>query len=79
MPTWSRNASEMWHDGQIRDVDYSYAINNLICYGSIKSDISINSELKLPTWLKNDAEWFDEGKISNDEYTNALGYLLDKK
>lgn len=79
MPIWFKNASKMWHDGQIRDVDYSYGLNNLIDYGIIKSHIQINSELKFPAWLKNDAEWFVEGKISNDEYTNALGYLLDDK
>ena len=79
MPTWFKSASKMWHDGQIRDVDYSYAINNLIDYGIIQSSVHVNSELPFPTWLKNDAEWFEEGKISNNEYTNALGYLLDNK
>lgn len=79
MPTWFKSASKMWHDGQIRDVDYSYALNNLIDYGIVQSSVPVNSELKFPAWLKNDAEWFEEGKISNDEYSNALGYLLDSK
>ena len=79
MPAWFKSASKMWHDGQIRDVDYSYAINNLIDYGIIHSSVQVNSELKFPSWLKNDAEWFEEGKISNDDYSNALGYLLDNK
>ena len=79
MPVWFKSASKMWHDGQIRDVDYSYALKNLMDYRIVKSSVSINSELKFPTWLKNDAEWFYEEKISNNEYANALGYLLDKK
>lgn len=79
MPVWFKSASKMWHDGQIRDVDYSYALKNLMDYGIVKSSVSINSELKFSTWLKNDAEWFYEGKISSEEYSNALGYLLDKK
>lgn len=79
IPTWFKNASKMWYDGQIRDLDYSYGIKNLIDYGIIKSSISINSELKFPTWLKNDALWFYEGNISNDEYSNMLEYILENK
>ena len=77
MPIWFKSASEMWHNGEIRDMDYSYGINNLVDYGIVKSNATINSEQKLPEWLKNVAGWFANGEISNDEYSNTLGYLLD--
>ncbi len=57
----------MWHDGQIRDMDYSFSIKNLIDCGIIKSNVMVNTELKLPTWLKNDANWFADNKISKED------------
>lgn len=77
IPIWFKNASKMWYDGQIRDVDYSWGIKNLIEHGVIKSNITPDVEFKLPTWLKNDANWISEGDISKEEYINNLQYLLD--
>ena len=77
IPIWFENASKMWHDGQIRDVDYSWSIKNLIEHGIIKSDIVSDVEFKLPKWLKNDASWFADENISKEEYVNSLQYLLD--
>ena len=79
IPIWFENASKMWHDGQIRDVDYSWSIKNLIEHEIIKSDITSDIELKLPKWLKNDADWFAEGDISKTEYANNLQYLVENK
>lgn len=77
VPPWFKNASKMWHDGQIRDVDYSYAIQNLIDYGIIKTNNHVTPELKIPSWVKTDAMWLSTGQISTDDYTNVLSYLLE--
>ena len=76
IPIWFKNASKMWHDGQIRDVDYSWSIKNLVEQGIITSN-TVNTESKLPAWLKNDANWFTDGVISEEEYVHNLRYLLD--
>lgn len=75
IPIWFNNASKMWHDGEIRDVDYSWSIKNLIEHGIIKSN-DIDIKLKLPSWLKKTANLFVDGEISKEEYVNNLQYLL---
>jgi hypothetical protein len=77
IPVWFKDASKMWHDGQIRDIDYSWSIKNLIEHGIIKSDTVVDTELKLPAWMKNNANWFAEDEISKEEYANNLQYLLN--
>lgn len=75
IPIWFNNASKMWHDGEIRDIDYSWSIKNLIEHEIIKSN-DIDTELKLPSWLKKTANLFVDGEISKEEYVNNLQYLL---
>lgn len=79
MPMWFKNTSQMWSSGQIRNVDYSFSVQNLIYYGVVKTNTPIESELKIPLWVKNDANWFSKGQISDDEYANTLAYILDNK
>lgn len=78
IPIWFQDASKMWHDGQIRDIDYSWSIKNLIEHRIIQSN-DTDVELKLPSWLKKTANVFAEGYISNEDYTNNLQYLLQKR
>ncbi|HEU5220481.1 MAG TPA: hypothetical protein VFU58_00310 [Candidatus Nitrosotalea sp.] len=75
IPIWFNDASKMWHDGEIRDIDYSWSIKNLIEHGIIKSN-DIDTELKLPSWLKKTANLFVDGEISKEEYIDNLQYLL---
>lgn len=75
IPIWFTDASKMWYDREIRDIDYSWSIKNLIEHGIIKSN-DIDTELKLPSWLKKTANSFVEGEISKEEYVNNLQYLL---
>jgi hypothetical protein len=79
IPIWFKNASKMWYDGQIRDIDYSWSIKNLLEHGIIKSNTVADTELKLPAWLKNDANWFAGDDISKEEYANNLQYLVENK
>lgn len=76
IPIWFKDASKMWHDRQIRDIDYSWSIKNLAEHGIITSN-NMNIGSKLPAWLKNNANWFADGLISEEEYVNNLQYLLD--
>lgn len=79
MPAWFKNASQMWRNGQVKDADYSFAIQNLIDYGIVKTNATVGSEMSIPSWVKNDAGFFSRGQISDNEYANALAYLLDNK
>lgn len=78
IPLWFKDASKLWHDGQIRDVDYSYGLENLIATGIIKLN-GTDSISYMPSWLRNDAGWLSSGKISNDEFVNSLEYLIINK
>jgi len=79
MPSWFKDASKLWHDGQIRDADYSHGIQNLIDYGIIKTNGTSDSISYLPSWLRNDAIWLADGKISNEEFENSLEYLINNQ
>ena len=79
IPIWFKNASKMWHDGQVRDIDYSFSVKNLIDHGIVKSNVAVDYEMKFPAWLKNDANWFAGDEISKEEYANILKYLLENK
>ena len=78
IPIWFKDASRLWHDGQIKDIDYSWSIKNLIECGIIKSN-DIDTQLKLPSWLKKTAIGFVEGDVSKEDYANNLQYLLQKE
>jgi len=79
IPSWFKDASRLWHDGQIKDADYSHGIKNLIDYGIIKTNGISDSILHLPSWLQNDAIWLADGKISNEEFENSLEYLINNQ
>ncbi|MFZ1077581.1 MAG: hypothetical protein WAN47_09175 [Nitrosotalea sp.] len=57
--------------GQIRDVDYSHGIKNLIDYGIIKTNSTSDSISYIPSWLRNDANWLADGEISNEEFEGS--------
>jgi len=75
VPTWFKNASQLWHDGQIRDVDYSHAVGNLIDYQVIQTNHTLVST-HLPSWFRNVAGWLSDGKITNDEFVKSMQYLI---
>lgn len=79
MPSWFKDASKLWHDGQIRNVDYSYGIKNLIDYGIIKTNGTSDSISYLPLWLRNAAGWWADGQISNEEFESSLEYLINNQ
>ena len=78
-PSWFKEASELWHDGKIRDIDYSHGIMNMINYGIIKTNDTSDSFSDIPSWVRNDAKWYADGNISNDQYIRSLEYLVNNK
>ena len=78
IPAWFKDASRLWHDDKIREADYFHAVNNLIDYQVINSNMTLD-EGYLPSWLKNDAIWLYDGKISNNEFTNLMQYLINNQ
>jgi len=78
IPTWFKDASTLWHDDQIRNLDYLHAISNLMDYQVIPSSQKLDSS-SLPSWVRNDAGWLSEGKITDAEYVNSVKYLIDNQ
>lgn len=79
MPSWFKDASRLWHDGQIRDIDYTHGIDNLIDCGIIKTNPISDSISYIPSWLRNDAGWLSDGEISNADFENSLAYLINNQ
>ena len=77
IPAWFRDASLSWHDNKIRDVDYAYAIGNLIDYDIIKSE-NTPSSLHFPPWMKNDVNWWNKQLISDGDFTKSLEFMINK-
>lgn len=78
VPGWFIQASSMWKDGKIRDMDYAFGIENLVDYQIIKSN-NTSSFVSIPHWVRSDAALLSNGSISTDEYISMLGYLVDNK
>lgn len=76
IPSWFVDASKMWHDGQIRNIDYYHGIENLEDYGIIKTN-GQDTQTYLPSWLKNDAGWLSDGEISKNEFVNMVNYVIN--
>jgi hypothetical protein len=77
LPDWFKAGSKMWHDGQIRDVDFVYGIDNLMYNGIIQKSNQTSSTILIPSWVKNNASWYADGQISDDEFLNSIQYLIN--
>ena len=77
LPDWFKVCSKMWHDGQIRDVDFAYGIENLVDNGILQKPNQISSTVLIPAWLKNNVDWYTEGQISEDEFLNSIQYMVN--
>jgi len=77
LPDWFKTGSKMWHDGQIRDVDFAYGIENLMNNGIIQKPNQTSSTVLIPAWVKNNANWYADGQISDDDFVNAMQYLIN--
>lgn len=77
LPDWFKVCSKMWHDGQIRDVDFAYGIKNLVDNGILQKPNQISSTVLIPTWLKNNVDWYTEGQISEGEFLNSIQYMVN--
>ena len=77
LPGWFKEASQLWHEGKIRDIDYAYGAENLIEYKVIKTSKAITPALEIPEWFENVADWWANGQITNDEFLNSIQFLLD--
>ena len=67
----------MWHDGQIRDVDFAYGIDNLMDNGIIQKPSQTSSTILIPAWVKNNANWYADGQISEEDFVNSIQYLIN--
>jgi len=79
LPDWFKTGSEMWHDGQIRDLDFAYGIENLMDNGIVQKPTQTSSTIMIPAWVKNIANWYAEGQISEDEFLNSIQYMVNTR
>ena len=77
LPDWFKTGSKMWTEGQIRDVDFAYGIENLMDSGIIQKSNQTSSTVLIPAWVKNNANWYAEGQISEDEFLNSIQYMVN--
>lgn len=75
VPGWFLEATRMWEDGKIRDLDYAHVIENLAGCKIIKPD-NASGYATIPFWVRNDAGLLSQGRISTQEYIEMLGYLV---
>ncbi|HZI70019.1 MAG TPA: hypothetical protein VFD60_02550 [Nitrososphaeraceae archaeon] len=77
LPDWFKMGSKMWHNGQIRDVDFAHGIRNLIDNGIMQKPNQTSTTIWIPSWVKNNANWYADGQITEDEYLNSIQYLIN--
>jgi len=76
LPDWFKTGSKMWYDGQIRDLDFAYGIENLMDNGIMQKPNQTSSTVLIPSWVKNNAHLYAEGQISEDEFLSCMQYLI---
>lgn len=77
LPEWFKEASQLWHDGKIRDMDYAFGVENLIEYKVIKTNKTITPDLEIPEWFEQVAGFWANGHITDDEFLNSMQFLLN--
>ncbi len=79
IPSWIKNTSKWWSQGQIQDTDFIKAIQYLISNGIMQvphgSSGTVSSQ-QIPSWIKKDAGWWADGTISDDEFVKGIQWLI---
>ena len=81
IPTWVKNATELWVDDRIDDATYSKTISYLIQQKIVKVPtvkISDNPMMDIPVWIKTNAGYWVDEKISDDEYSIMLQWMINR-
>lgn len=77
LPGWFKDASQLWHDGKIRDTDYAFGVENLIEYKVVKTNKTITPDLEIPEWFENVAGFWSNDHITDNEFLNSIQFLLN--
>lgn len=83
VPSWLKQYSRLWSEGDIDDSLFAERISNLIR----QQIITINGELPqtsstdktIPGWFKNIAKWYSEGNITENDFLFGIQYLIEQR
>ena len=80
IPTWIKDFSAYWINGQISDTEFAMGIQFLIKEQIIivqeKQIQEEGSETKIPQWIKTNTQWWLERKISDADFASGIEYLI---
>lgn len=80
IPTWIKEMTIWWVQGQINDPTYADAIEYLIKNDIIKLPETETEEtadkVTIPLWVKTNADWWIKGEITDGEFARALQHLI---
>jgi hypothetical protein len=82
IPSWIKNNSGWWANGQISDSDFingvQYMIkNHIIVIQNLPKSGQSNGQA-IPSWVKNNAGWWAENKISDTDFVKGIEFLVQQ-
>ncbi len=82
IPSWIKNNSGWWANGQISDSDFingiQYMIQNHIIIIQNLPKSGESNGLAIPSWIKNNAGWWSENKISDNDFVKGIEFLVQQ-
>lgn len=80
IPTWIKEMTVWWIQGQINDPTYADGIKYLIKNDIIKiskvETKETSDEVTIPFWVKTNADWWVKGEITDGEFARAIQHLI---
>ncbi len=80
IPTWIKEMTVWWVQGEINDPTYADGIEYLIKNDIIKIPKVENQEtsdkVTIPLWVKTNADWWVKGEITDGEFARAIQHLI---
>lgn len=80
IPSWIKDLTAWWIQGQIDDTTYSkgleYLINNDIIKIPGTNSTEAAEEVTIPLWVKTNADWWIEDLITDGEFARGIQHLI---
>ena len=81
IPKWVKNTAKMWSQGDLKDSEFTNAIQYLISNGVMHIPHGVSgdsSSQTIPTWLKHSTGMWAGGQITDDEFVQSIQWLITK-
>ena len=79
IPTWIKNTTKWWAQGEIGDSDFVKGIEYLVQQGIIKipkTETTASTQTHIPKWVQNNAGWWADGSIGDEDFVKGIQYLI---